>query len=160
MASPEFGPVRLHFRPAIVHQLVSADADGADATLVRPSDWNATHHAPDVVVPVTGLRLEWPSMGAGLAELFDLAEHRVRFDATRCAQVRLEVPVLRIGGASAKARLQYTTDTTGATGWTYADGSAGPSLSIAAAGVIVSAWVSLAAGAKADVLWRVVGLDG
>lgn len=28
---------------SIVHSFVSAKSDGADATLVRPSDWNANH---------------------------------------------------------------------------------------------------------------------
>src|SRR5262245_39442964 len=32
---------------AVVHQFVSAVADGADTTLVRPSNWNADHSFPD-----------------------------------------------------------------------------------------------------------------
>ena len=38
----------------VTHPFVSAIADGADATVVRPSNWNATHSLSGTVDPVNG----------------------------------------------------------------------------------------------------------
>ena len=46
------------------HQFVSAKGDGSDATLVRPSDWNASHNINMAANKVIG-RL---TAGSGLAE--------------------------------------------------------------------------------------------
>ncbi len=55
-------------------------------------------------------------------------------------------------------RLQYSTDRTT---WAYIDGATGPAVAIdAAANPEVSGWVTLAAGAKADVYIRIVGIGG
>jgi hypothetical protein len=57
----------------------------------------------------------------------------------------------------ARLRVQYSTDQTT---WLYLDGTAGPSVDLNAAGLQVSPWVNVAAGARAEVFIRVVGLDG
>ena len=41
---------------AITHTLVSAKADGPDATLVQPSDWNANHTIADIDVSLADTR--------------------------------------------------------------------------------------------------------
>jgi hypothetical protein len=61
------------------------------------------------------------------------------------------------GPPPAKLRAQYSTDQSS---WNYLDGSSGPSVNEDTTGLQVSSWVNLAAGAKADVFLRIVGLDG
>jgi len=161
-ASPEFGAIRLECTTAVVHQKVSGIADGVDTSVVRPSDWNATHHAPPLVVTFrSGAPLVWDSQPAGLTELLGGTGYRARVDLTRVSTCRVVVDVRVAGGATpAKLRVQYTTDTTGSSGWAYLDASAGPSAAINATGTIASSYVSVTAAAKADVLLRVVGIDG
>ena len=61
------------------------------------------------------------------------------------------------GYAGASLRVQYSTDETN---WYYLDGVSAPNCVITATGVEESAWVTLSAGAQADVYLRVVGING
>ena len=163
-ASPEFGAIRLECTAAVTHQKVSAVSDGGDAAKVLPSDWNATHHAPTVVVEFSSGdagSLVWTSQPAGVAEFQGGTGMRARRDLTRVSTCRVTVDVHVVGGATpAKIRIQYTTDTAGASGWAYLDASAGPSANINTTGTVAGSYITVTAAAKADVLLRVVGIDG
>jgi hypothetical protein len=99
----------------------------------------------------------WTNQPAALTELFGATASRLKADLTAAAQVRLVCNVVTAGGASAAIRIQYSTDQSS---WNYLDGSSGPSVSVSSTGVKVSAWTSPAAGAKADVFIRAVGING
>ena len=99
----------------------------------------------------------WTNQPAALTELFGTTTARVKADLTDAAQVRLLCSVGTAGAASAAVRVQYSTDQSS---WSYLDGASGPSLGIGTTGLKVGAWTSFAAGAKADVFLRVVGING
>ena len=99
----------------------------------------------------------WTNQPAALTELFGLTTGRTRADLTVSSQVRIEVNVAQAGTASAAIRMQYSTDQAS---WNYLDGGTGPSVTVNTTGLKVSPWVNLAAGAKADVYLRVVGING
>ena len=97
---------------------------------------------------------------AALTEFNASVLYRAQHDLTNATQARLllflpspnivppAIPVLAA---------QYSTN--GGTAWSYLDGSTGPALTYGA-GVVSSGWISLTAGAKADVLLRVVAAGG
>jgi hypothetical protein len=99
----------------------------------------------------------WTNQPAGLTELFGTTAGRLKVDITASTQVRLLSNVETAGAATAAIRVQYSTDQAS---WNYLDGGSGPSVGINTTGLKVSGWVSLAAGAKADVFLRVVGING
>jgi len=99
----------------------------------------------------------WTNQPAALTELFGTTTGRVKADLTEAAQVRLLCSVGTAGAAAAAVRVQYSTDQSS---WSYLDGANGPSLGIGTTGLKVGAWTSPAAGAKADVFLRVVGING
>jgi hypothetical protein len=82
---------------------------------------------------------------------------RVKADLTASTQARVLSNVAQAGAATAAIRVQYSTDQAS---WNYLDGSTGPAVNINTTGLKVSSWVALAAGAKADVFLRVVGING
>lgn len=90
------------------------------------------------------------------------AAHITRVDLSNFTQVRLCVNKLAAaGGASSKLILRYWTSYT-QTAATFVDIGASE-VSVAANGVntyVNSAWINLAAGAKADVFLAVVGSGG
>lgn len=104
---------------------------------------------------IKGDKTIWTNMPAAPTELDSV--WRARADLTKFNQVRLFVGISVAGSASAKVRGQYSTDLTN---WYYLDGSTGPSVSIAGGGLNESAWVDLTSGAKADVYFRWIGIDG
>jgi hypothetical protein len=99
----------------------------------------------------------WSNQPAGLTELFGTTVGRVKADLTDAAQVRLHSNVGQAGAGAAALRVQYSSDQSV---WTYLDGGTGPSVSISTTGLKVSTWVTVVAGAKADVFLRVVGING
>ena len=99
----------------------------------------------------------WTNQPAALTELFGTTTARVKADLTAAAQVRLLCSVATAGAAAAAVRVQYSTDQSS---WSYLDGASGPSLGVGTTGLKVGAWTSPAAGAKADVFLRVVGING
>jgi hypothetical protein len=104
--------------------------------------------------------LTWTNQPAALTELNGTTARRTQFDLSNVSQVRLTENVLTAGAAgppAAKLRAQYSTDQSS---WSYLDGASGPSLNIDSVGLQVSPWVTVTAGAKADVYLRIVGLDG
>jgi hypothetical protein len=103
--------------------------------------------------------ITWTSMPAALTEFNAAARGRIKVDLTNATQARLIVHMMSTAGsANAELRAQYSTDDSS---FSYMDGATGPSVAINAANVtLVSSWVNLAAGAKADVFLRVVGING
>ncbi len=101
----------------------------------------------------------WTAMPAALTEFNSNTQGRTKADLTNATQSRLVVHMMSTqGAASAELRAQYSTD---ASAWNYLDGATGPAVAINSASVtLASAWVSLVAGAKADVFIRVAGING
>jgi hypothetical protein len=119
-------------------------------------DVQAMPQAVPLLAP--GAAVIWSLMPAALTEFGGLAIHRQRADLTGAGQARLVANVSTGGAATpAKLRVQYSTDLAA---WAYLDDASGPSVGINATGLIVSAWVTLAAAAAADVYLRLVGIDG
>jgi hypothetical protein len=96
-------------------------------------------------------------MPAALTEFMNSTRYRTMYDLTQATQARVVVMVLTAGAANAAVCVQYSTNQTA---WNYLDGGTDPCATINATGVRVSAWVNLAAAAKADVYLRVVGRNG
>lgn len=118
----------------------------------------------------------WTNMDAAVQPVFGATvgpQFRKRLDLSGFTQARLVVTMGTVSTlANTTLRLQYTTDLTGATGWTNIDGAAddasaprtiASAVRIDTATTLVpaaGAWVNLAAAARGDVLVRVVGQDG
>lgn len=156
--SPEFGAVVLEVTPNVRHAFVSAQAQSSNAAIVSKNEWNAAHNAPTYRACSTPSGVIWISQPVGLTAFAGASSLYCRINLTNAASVRVVVPVLAAGAASAVIRAQYTTDTTCASGWDYLDGASGPSVSISSTGIKASSLISLATAAKADVCLRFVGL--
>jgi hypothetical protein len=102
--------------------------------------------------------ITWTNMPAILTEFLGLTDRRAKYDLTNFTEARIIVNVEVVGAATAVLYPEWSTTD----GGTYAalDNVTGPSASLAALGTIVSSWVSLIAGAKADVFLRISGLLG
>jgi len=99
----------------------------------------------------------WVSMPVALTELLGSTRYRTKYDLTNATQARIVVNVLTAGAAGAAICAQYSTDQVT---WAYVDGGTEPCATINATGVRTSAFVNLAAAAKADVFLRIVGRSG
>lgn len=158
---PQFGAIRIEATQNVRHAFVSTKTQGSDATKVSKDEWNAAHVAPSILIASVPTGIVWPAQPAAVTEFCGgSTDYRWRANLTNTSTIRLTAQVLVAGAATSALRLQYTTDTMGATGWDYLDSVSGPSVSIAATGVTVSASVSVASAAKADVLLRLVGING
>ena len=107
----------------------------------------------------TGTAWEWVNQPAGSTEIWGLSRGRKLVDLTHLTEYFFSTEVFNpAGAAGAVLNLEYTTDLTGASGWTS---MAGGTLSLAAANAWVNTgWVTVPTGAKAVVLLRVVGSGG
>lgn len=105
---------------------------------------------------------EWTNMGAAANELFNLASpsHRKYIDLSGQSEANFTIYLHVAGATGSIVYLEYTTDLTGATGWTALGGLGVFNLSLTSTGWVSSGWVSIAAGAKAPVLLRVMGSGG
>lgn len=106
-----------------------------------------------VLTPVT-----WTDQSAALTEFAGATDRRQQVPLANAVDARVVAFVTGAGAAGAELRVQYSTDA-GAT-WAYLDGIDGAKVGIGATGVRIGAWVNLAAAAKADVLVRLVGING
>ncbi len=100
----------------------------------------------------------WTAQPAALTEYLGGTSRRLKQDLTNMNQARLQVSLTTAANAGATLALQYSSD--GGTNWFYLDNTSGPSCTISSTGLAVSGWVNLTAGAKADVLLRLVGAGG
>ena len=158
---PQFGAIRIEASQNVRHAFTSSKTQGADATKVSANEWNAAHTAPDVLIASVPTGFVWPAQPTAVTEFCGgSTSYRWRANLANYTTIRLTAQVVSAGAATAALRLQYTTDTTGASGWAYLDSVSGPSVSINATGVTVSASVSIDTAAKADVLLRLVGING
>lgn len=111
-----------------------------------------------LVISPGGSPISW-AVPVSAAEFNGQTIYRARHDLTNATQVRLVV-VVDIGVSippTPTLTAQYSTN--GGSTWTALDGSSGPGVTYGA-GTRASAWVTLAAGAQADVLLRVVASGG
>ncbi|MCW3097971.1 MAG: hypothetical protein JWL77_3589 [Chthonomonadaceae bacterium] len=153
-----------------VHKITaSADAVGDIAfvgTGVSQSGNTFTFSSGGSAVPTNVLIISpgaaaftW-AVPAALTEFKGSTSHRSQHDLTNATQARIVLVVPT--GLSTPLSVptlfaQYSTNGGGT--WISLDGGSGPSL-LWSAGTGVSSWVSLAAGAKADVLLRVAASGG
>jgi hypothetical protein len=100
---------------------------------------------------------EWTNMGSALAELWGASHNRRLVDLSTQTEYHFHAYVHAVSSAAAFLQLYYTTDLTGATGWTTMGGT---NLTIDATGWITSGWDAVPALAKDVVLLRVMGDDG
>lgn len=102
------------------------------------------------------------AIGAGPTEFAGVSRGRLQFDLSQYSQARFEARVVTAGDAGTILYVQYSAD--GGTTWQALDGGTGPSVpidaSVSPTNLNVGSWVSLAGGAKADVLLRVVASGG
>lgn len=158
---PQFGAIRVEASPNVRHAFVSAQSQSANSSLVSRNEWNAAHTVPTALIVAVPTGLVWPAQPAAVTEFCGgSTSYRWRADLTNQTSIRLTAQVVSAGAATSALRLQYTLDTTGATGWDYLDGVSGPSVSTSSSGVTTSATVSITAAAKAEVLLRLVGING
>jgi hypothetical protein len=111
-----------------------------------------------LVISCGGTVISWATPLA-LTEFLAQTWHRAKHDLTNATQARLIVvfPTGVLGAVTPTYAGQYSTNS--GVSWSYLDGASGPSL-VQAPGLVASAWITLAAGAKADVWLRIVGLGG
>lgn len=112
---------------------------------------------PTALTFQTASNLVWTAQPAALTEFIGNIFYRTKADLSNANQARLTVVVRTIGRPTAEIRVQYSTDQTT---WYYLDNVSGPGAVIGVAGLIVSPWVNLVAGAKADVFLRLTGING
>jgi hypothetical protein len=106
-----------------------------------------------------GTAINW-AIPAALTEFNGSSLYRAQHDLTNALQARivLLLPFPNLAPMAVPTlTAQYSAN--GGSTWSSLDGTAGPSLAYGA-GVMVSGWVALAAGAKAEVLLRLVASGG
>jgi len=150
---------------AIKHPFTNSKTDSTDATITRPSNWNADHNAPPFVAFSIAPGAAIHRVGgcpAAVTEIFGTTENRQYAWLEHATEALIAVFLDVAASASAEHRFQYTTDLTGAGGWAYLDGAAGPAAALSATGLRKSTWVSIASAARAaaGVLLRVVEING
>jgi hypothetical protein len=84
--------------------------------------------------------------------------NETKFDGTNFTQVRVAARIVTVGAAAARLYPQFSTD--GAAFTTIGSGTGGDSASLAALGAVASGWITLPAGAKADVIFRIAQNGG
>jgi parallel beta-helix repeat protein len=108
----------------------------------------------------TGATFATPT-GGNAQEFWNSSRYRTKVDLTNATEARVVVRMAAAAAAGTTLRLQYSTNESA---WNPLDGASGPSVAVDAIGTQASAWVSLAAGARQDVLISAVtansGADG
>lgn len=141
----------------IRHRFQSAKADGADTTLVRPSNWNDEHSAPPFVYPLVGAAVNLTSLPAAISRS---TIGRVRLDFTSVNEARFNMFVSTAGTSTSVSRISYSLDD--GTNWAEFGALADVNMSLASAGFRITAWLPVPGAAKADVMlgWTREGGDG
>lgn len=145
----------------IKHAFTSPKADPADATLIKPSNWNADHEYP----AFTAFAMQfgddpWTTQAppAGIDEVYSV-DFRGRVDLTNALQARVVGNVTLNAGGVAAARLavQYSLDQAV---WAYLDAASGPNIPLTPIGRKMGAWVTITPAARADVWLRWITVNG
>jgi hypothetical protein len=132
----------------ILHSKVSTKADGADASLVRASDWNASHVSPPFMYPLfAGAWIGTPP--AVVAEVGD-GYARTKIDLSQFSDVHLVAAVPDAGATGCVLTMQYSAD---GTNW-----SNGPQVAVGTSGVRVGYKYTLSG--VGDVFVRLVTTGG
>ncbi len=116
--------------------------------------------AKSIGLHTVGSNQVWTDMPAALTEIRGVDAFRTATDLTKAKEVRLVGRIKVAGSASAELRVQYATTFGESPTWNYLDGATGPGINISSTGVVKGSWVAIAAGAKADVQLRLVGING
>lgn len=135
--------------PGVRHVFTAPEA-GVSPTKVKGTHWNAVHSAPDIEAGIFAGAVLDP-VDAGTTQLFGAGENWWEERLEFIAYVQAQGHVFEASAGAAVA-LQYTTDLTGAAGWT----ALGVSFSAATTGRKASARVATPVGAagSAGVLLR------
>lgn len=135
------------------------DLRGADALSLRTIFTSLTEYLSGpsqyISVPLRTTLGLWAIPNAAAEESQGFRSYA---DLSGFLMVKFTCFVYGAGFNGAKLRLQYTTDLTGAGGWSAVDTST--DLAVNAAGPQLSAWVSVPSLARTEVLLRYVGLGG
>jgi len=145
------------------------DVVGLDKTdetgVVDGLDWAADHNAPASEVTLFregATAIVITNLPAALAELStNIGRTRTYYDMSYVTSCRVVVGQSIAASVSTEIRVQYSLDN--GTTWAYLDGVAGPSsgaLGTTANQNVRGPWVPLVAAARADVLLRVVTING
>lgn len=110
------------------------------------------------ISPGSGGAFSWV-IPSGLTEFMGTIIYEAQHDLTNATQARLFIVNFVPGVVTPTPTFAAQYSTNGGSSWSYMDGSSGPSLGYVP-GPAVGSWVSLATGAKADVLLRIVASGG
>lgn len=102
----------------------------------------------------------WNNQPSALTEFTNSSfPSRTYTDLTNASQMRIVVSMTSVAGISgAQLRVQYSTDESS---WAYVDAGTGPLVGISTASTTTKgSWVTIDAGAKADVVLRIIGING
>jgi hypothetical protein len=147
----------------ITHSYVNPKADPADATLIRPSNWNDDHNYPAFTLFGAQFGDDPYVTRVVIAALDDPygANWYTKVDLTNCLQARVAVYVTQNTRAlNSRIVCQYSAD--GST-WGYLDGVDGPyAVMTPVLTNIIGNWVTITPAARADVWlrWMTFGGDG
>lgn len=134
---------------------------GGSITIAASGGGGSGVPADVLTISPGGSAISW-AMPNAVTEIFGSIINRAQHDLTNATHARL---VLLLPTPNIVLPLPYTPglaaqySANGGATWASLDGAGGPSLAYGA-GAVVSGWVSLAAGAQADVLLRVVASGG
>lgn len=111
-----------------------------------------------LVISTGGSAIAWV-VPAALTEFNGSLGYRSQADLTNATEARvvLTFPSVALLLSPPTLAAQYSTD--GGSTWNYLDGGTGPSVAYSSLS-LTSSWITLAAGAQADVLLRVVASGG
>jgi hypothetical protein len=151
----------------------SADEKGAMAgTTGTPSDSNRFVTNSDtrllnsikapvtipVFLPTSGGPISWSNIPIAETEFVGNALRRFSIDLNQASSIGVSCLAATVAGVTSELRVQYTTDLSGASGWTTISGTAA---ALTATGIRSSGFGSIPAGAKpggvVEVLIRVIG---
>ena len=147
----------ISFSPA--GTIAATDVQAAIAEVASEAGGGALPTPISVIdIRVYTATLSMSNQPAGITELAN-SVGRGWVDLTNATQMRIVAGMTSQGGvAGAELRVQYSTDESA---WNYVDASAGPAVDInATSTTIKGSWVNITAGAKADVVLRIIGING
>lgn len=140
---------------AIRHKYASTVANDADANTVGPVEWNDEHGHPPFVIPVShdasGVQSA-TNLGAGPFEITPLSRTRNFADLAWAKEVRVIIGQNAAASDGSWGSVQYATTNETNPIWNELGDPTGPRglLATTVNNIIVSPWVPLVAGAKAD----------
>jgi hypothetical protein len=146
--------IRLHSDTAPLREGVAAA--GTSSELSRADH---VHPGGDEIILLNTDLVTLTNIPAALTEFNGQTHRRVKANLAGYSQARVTTRVDNAGAAPAgsEVRVQYSTDESA---WNYLDHTAGPASNLDAAGTNTDGYVTLNAGAKADVFLRAVTING